>query len=214
MLDSLANVKARLGITSSVDDAFLTAQIELISDTIEAYCRRKFLTADYEQTFYRGDMAPNSKLLLFHYPVSEITTIEEDGVELDGEEFRLHKSSGTVIRKNSGVFLWAEETVVTYTAGLDECPTPVLSVLDSLVQERYNKKTSGVDLNFGSDVQRISIPGAISIDFDYTLSNNDRKSPFGSILGNNLNILDAYRSERAVLGDGNLRYVEEIPDAP
>lgn len=214
MLSTLTEVKARLGITTSADDTFLTAQITLISDTIEAYCRRIFLETDYEQTFYRGDYTPSKMLELFHFPVTEITTIEEDGEEVDEEDFRLHKPTGRIIRKTGNGFFWSEETIVTYTAGYAACPTPVLSVLDSLVQERYNKKNSGVDLNFGSDVQRISIPGAISIDFDYTLNNNDRKATFGVILGNNLNILDSYRSERAVLGEGKLTYIEVIPDGP
>lgn len=208
MLDTLANVKARLGITGTSDDTFLTQQIELISETIEAYCRRKFLTADWTQTFYRGDYEMCKMLELYHFPVQEISSILEDGVELDEDEWRLHKPTGRIIR-TSGEFFWPEETVVNYTAGLETTPRPVLSVLDSLVQERHNKKTSGVNLNFGSDVQRISIPGAISIDFDYSLNNNERKSAFGVILGNNLNILDDYRSERALLGSGRLEYVEE-----
>ena len=210
MLDTLSNVKSRLGITDTTYDNFITQQIILISDAIEGYCRRKFLEADYEQTFYRGDYSPSKMLELFHFPVSTITSIEEDGVAVDPTAYRLNKPTGRLIRTD-GTFFYSEETVVTYTAGLTACPSPILSVLDNLVQERYNKKTSGVDLNFGSDVQRISIPGAISIDFDYTLNNNDRKAAFGVILGSNLNILDNYRSERAVLGEGKLIYVEELP---
>ena len=108
-------------------------------------------------------------------------------------------------------FFAGEETVIEYDAGYATIPSAILSVLDSLVGERYNKKSSGVDLNFGSDVQRISIPGTISLDFDYSLSNNERKSAYGSILGNNANILDDWRSDRAVLGSDKLIYVEVQP---
>lgn len=212
-LDTLANVKTRLGITGSTYDQFLTDQITLISDTIEAYCRRRFAEADYEQTFYRGDYRACRMMELYYFPVSEVASIEEDGEEVDSEAFRLHKPTGRIIRTD-GIFFLSEETVVTYTAGYATIPSPILSVLDSLVQERYNKKVSGVDLNFGADVQRVSIPGAISIDFDYTLNNNDRKNSFGVLLGNNLNILDPYRSERAVLGEGLLTYVEDVPSGP
>lgn len=207
MLDTLSNVKARLGITGTTYDNFLTTQITLVSDTIEAYCRRIFLSDNYVQTFYRGDYRPCPLLEVFHYPVTAVASVVEDGVTVDTDLYRIHKPTGRII-KTSGVFFYAIETVVTFTAGLTSTPTPVLSVLDSVVQERYNKQASGVSLNFGSDIQRISIPGAMSIDFDYTLNNNDRKSDFGIILGNNLNILDQYRSERAVLGDGTLTYVE------
>lgn len=212
MLDTIANIKSRLGITTSQYDTFITTQATLISDVIEAYCRRTFTETDYEQTFYQGDYTPSGRLELFQFPVTDVV-IEEDGVELDSEYYRVHGSSGIITRTN-GKFFWSEETVVTYTAGYSEIPTPILGVLDSLVLERYNKYISGVNLNFGSDVQRISIPGAISIDFDYTLNNNERKNEFGSILGNNLNILDHYRSERAVIGSGKLIYVEVVPSGP
>ncbi len=213
MLDTLSNLKTRLGISGTTYDTFLTNQMVLISDVIEAYCRRKFLEADYEQTFYRSDYAPSNMCELFHFPVSDITSIVEDEVTVDASTYRLNEPTGRIIRTD-GTFFTKDVTVIEYTAGLEDCPTPVLSVLDSLVLERYNKKTAGVDLNFGSDVQRISIPGAISIDFDYSLSNNNRTSAYGSILGSQVNILDDYRSNRAVLGEIKLIYVSEIPESP
>lgn len=214
MLDTLSNVKSRLGISGAEYDTFLTDQIDLVSSVIEAYCRRKFLTQDYSQTFYGTDYIASKMLELYHFPVQEITDINQDDVGLDPDNYRLHKPTGRVIRTDGAPFFYCEETVVFYTAGYDTCPLPVRAVLDQIVSERYNKKISGVDLNFGSDVQRISIPGAISIDFDYSLANNDRKSSYGTILGNNANILDDWRSERAVLGSGKLEYVEEVEEEP
>jgi hypothetical protein len=212
-LDTLTNIKSRLNITGSSYDTFLQAQIDLISDTIEAYCRRVFTEADYVQTFYRDDYCACRLLELYHFPVtsdgSDIV-ITEDGQVLDTEGFRLHKPSGRITRTDGGLFFLSEETEVEYSAGFTTIPSPILGVLDSLVLERYNKQSSGVGLNFGSDVQRISIPGSISIDFDYTLNNNDRKSAFGVVLGNNLNVLDSYRSERAILGASHLVYVDEV----
>ncbi len=212
MLASLADVKTYLGISTDDDDTFLTQQITLVSDVIEAYCRRKILEADYSQTFYRGDYNPSKLVELYYFPVSAVTSIEVDEVALDPETYRLHKPTGR-ITSTEGSFFIGEETIVLYTAGYAELPTPIMSVLSSIVGERYNKKKSGVDLNFGTDVQRISIPGAISIDFDYTLANNERKSTYGTILGNYVNILDDYRSERSVIGSGKLEYVEEIEEA-
>lgn len=211
MLDSLANVKSRLGITTSDYDTFLTAQITLVSDVIEAYCRRRFALADYSQTFYRTDNPVSRTMELYHFPADEIVSITVDGVVIPADEYRLHNPTARVLAIDCGPFFQGEETVVLYSAGYATIPTPILSVLDTIVGERYNKKVAGIDLNFGSDVQRISIPGAISIDFDYTLKNNERSSAFGSILGSQVNILDSYRSERAVIGSGKLEYVEELP---
>lgn len=205
MLDTLSNVKSRLGITDSDSDVFLTQQIELISDVIEAYCRRKFLRAKYRQTFY--DYV-GYKTELFHFPTISVESIVSDGRIVVSNEYIVHKPTSTITMKHSHL---CKDTEVVFEAGYDTCPLPILSVLDSIVGERYNKKKSGVDLNFGSDVQRISIPGAISIDFDYSLSNNDRQTAYGVILGNNANILDDWRSERAVIGSGKLEYIEEEP---
>ena len=208
MLDTLDNVKTKLGITGTEYDDFLNDQITLISDVIESYCRRKFALTSWIQTFYKDDLTQIRDLELFHFPVDELTALTIDEVENDVAEIRVHKPTGILKRKNGGSF-YGEEIVVEYSAGYEEIPSPILEVLYSLVGERYNKKKSGVNLNFGSDVQRISIPGAISIDFDYSLANNDRKSAFGTILGNYANVLDSYRSERAVVGSGKLEYVEE-----
>lgn len=210
MLDTLSAVKARIGITETTNDAFLTQQIGLVSDVIEAYCRRVFTSGGYTQTFYKTDYEPANIIEVFHFPLVTVTSVTEDSVVLNSSQYRIHKPTGRIIRPDGSFFL-ATETVVVYDAGFAVIPSPVLSVLDSIVLERYNKKTSGVDLNFGSDVQRISVPGSISIDFDYTLTNNDRKSTFGSILGNNINILDPYRSNRAIVGESKITYVEEAP---
>lgn len=210
MLDSLANVKSRLGITVDTHDPFLTAQITLISDVIEAYCRRKIITADYKQTFYNEDNSPAKKLELYHYPVQEITSVKEDDVVVDDSTYRLHGPTGFVTAIDRQDFFFCRKTEVEFTAGYDDCPSPILAVLDDIVNERYNKRVAGVALDFGSDVQRISIPGAISIDFDYSLSNNDRKSSYGVILGSNVNILDDWRSERTVIGKDKLEYIEEV----
>ncbi len=219
MLDTLNNVKSRLGISDGTLDTFLTAQITLIGDAIEGYCRRSFTSASWVQTFYREDYNPSKMMELFHYPVSAVASIVEDTVTLDSSLYRVHGPTGRIIRPpfnalagpNYGMFFWALQTDVTYTGGITPVPTPVLSVLDSLVLERYNKKTSGVDLNFGRDVQRISIPGALSIDFDYKLTDTTRTDAFGIILGNNLNILDHYRSERAIIGESKMIYLATSP---
>lgn len=210
MLDTLANVKARLGITTSDDDIFLTTQITLISDVIESYCGRKFLENEYVQTFYSKETPSTHMLELYHFPLISIESVEIDEVAVSDSDYRIHKPTARLISK-VGPLIGGDETIVTYTAGYATCPTPILDVLDSIVSERYTKKKAGVDLNFGSDVQRISIPGTISLDFDYSLQSNERKSTYGKILGNYANVLDMWRSERAVVGTVKMSYVEEVP---
>ncbi len=208
MLVTLSDMKAYLGIPSGNTsyDSFLTEQLTLLTDVITAYCRRNFESATYVQTFYRDENPESKYLNLFQFPVISITSIEEDGVTLDPYNYRTNKPTG-IITAIEHKFFCAKETEVTYVAGFATIPTPIQSVVKSIVQERYNKKSSGINLDFGSDVQRISIPGAISIDFDYSLNNNERSNAFGSILGSHVNVLDFYRSERSVVGTDKLTYI-------
>ena len=184
-------------------DQFLTGQLTLISDTVEEYCNRKFLAADYTQTFYRDEEGLTQRVPLNNFPVNSIASVFEDTTEI--LDYRLNARTGFLYRKD-GFFLSADKLDVTYNAGYADAPSPVKSVVYSLVEERYNKKKSGVNINFGSDVQRVSIPGTISIDFDYSLQSNERTSTLGTILGSYVNVLDAYRSDRAVVGSDRLVY--------
>ena len=206
MLVSLADMKTYLGLSSNTYDAFLTEQLQLTSDAVEAYCGRKFEAATYTQTFYRDDQyAPIKNLTLFHYPLNSITSVEEDAIAIT--EYRVSKPTSVLVNTD-GWFNTGKVLEVVYNAGYSVIPSILQSVVKSVVEERYNKKVSGVALNFGSDVQRVSIPGTISIDFDYSLSANDRKTSYGMILGNYINMLDGYRSERVITGTGKITYVD------
>lgn len=209
-LDSLSNVKARLGISSTEYDSFLTAQIQLISDVIESYCGRVFSATDWVQTFHR---LSTRRLVAFHYPIISVASLEEDGVPFPVGKLFIHRPTGTA-SKDDFSRIRGEVVTLSYRAGYETIPSPILGVLDGLVEERYNKKIKGVDLNFGKDVQRVSIPGSISIDFDYSLSSNERSSAFGMILGSYGNVLDYYRSDRAVIPAGDIRNAAYVDEAP
>ncbi len=216
MLVTLTEMKEYLAEAGSSYNSFLDVQIQTISDAIEGYCGRIFKEQDYIQTFYSKDYTNRFKkeLELYHYPVSEVTSVVEDDVEVDAATYRLNKPSGILVREDG--FLYGEKTVVTYTAGFaaGDIPSPLKSAVYSLVEERYNKKKSGINLSFGNEVQRISIPGTLSVDFDYSLNNNERKSAFGLLLQGQLNVIDYYRSERGVIGSDRLSYVEVVPEEP
>lgn len=218
MLVSLEDIKSYLGITDTSQDTFLTGQEAVISQSVEGYCGRKFTKANYIQTYYAEDYEPGTFLLqLFQYPVERVTSILDGTMDIS-TEVRLHKETGTISYKRGFLTGWRfvnpasavdRTLIVKYAAGYDELPAPIKSVILSLIEERYNKKKNGVSLNFGSDVQSISIPGTISIAFDYSLQSNERSVRFGTLLGNYVNVLDTYRSERVITGSGKLNYVEE-----
>ena len=208
MLVTLADTKAYLGIpdATTTHDAWLNGQIAYLSEVIENFCRRKFNAEDYIQSFYHDVLPATKELKLYHYPIITVDEVLIDDEEI--EDFRINKDFGYITRSRGGFLSYGEQTDIRYRAGYETVPLGVQNVVFALIQERFNKKTAGIDLSFGSDVQRISIPGVISVDFDYSLSGNEKLNEFGSVLGNYVNALTFYRSERAVLGDGSSVYVD------
>lgn len=227
MLVTLEKMKAYLGIPAltTTDDAFLTSQIEYISEAIETYCVRRFSLGNYVETFYRNEWLEQNNevrknLILYAFPVVTVSEVRQFISEDDatGEVIanpRIHYPTGSIRRRSSDratgffqedLFNTAEIIRVTYSAGFSVIPEVIQQTVMELVEARYNRKKSGVSLNFGSDVQSISIPGVLNLQFDYSLINNDRKTAFGTILGNHLNVIDLYRSERAINHGSRLEY--------
>lgn len=218
-LVTLDEVKVYLEIPliDNTYDDFLNGQIDLFSETIENYCGRKFLSSSYTQTYYRSDYSSDLdglNLFSFHFPLISIASIKEiersagidSEVTLGSDDYREHKPTGKIQRFNEGIKLNFFSSLsinsrieVAYDAGYAGTPIEIKEVCFALIGEKYNKKANGVDVNFGNDVQRVSIPGTISIDFDYTLQNNERKSTYGMLIGNYANVLDKWRSERVVV---------------
>jgi len=224
---TLADMKTRLGISDNSQDAFLTSEINIMTEAINSYCGRVFEQGSYVQTFYSDDYENlvTSKCFIdtFIYPIVSITHVKEKQQQSNGSfvetvipatEYRLNKPLGRLIKTEVGSPTeWFQEyghpslVEVSYSAGFATVPLPVQEVCYALVGERYNKKQAGVDLNFGSNVQRISIPGVFSLDYDFSLQTNEVKNTFGAILGDQKNILDFYLSDRRIVGDIRPIYV-------
>ena len=139
MLVSLTDMKDYLGETTADYDDFLTREIEVVSEAIENYCGRIFLSATYTQTFYYDDYMRKMKTLqLFHYPLTAINTI----VDVNGDAIDEYRTTNDgIITRRDGFFQNTEdEVVVNYTAGYASTPKTIESVVFSLVEERYNKK--------------------------------------------------------------------------
>lgn len=205
MIVTLAEMKTYLELIDNTYDAYLTQQLSMVNSAIENYCGRKFDEVTYTQEFYKDEardrLSPD--LYAYHYPVSSVVKIEDENSD-EYTEFRLVGSSGRITRQDGAIkrswFSSSNKIIIQYTAGYVNKPEDLKQVVYSLVSESFNKKKNGIDTGFGSDVQRISIAGVMSIDYDYTLEKNDRKTRFGMIIGNWSNVLDFYRSERALTG--------------
>jgi len=217
MLVSLVDMKDYLGILDNSEDTYLTSELTLFTVTVENYCNRSFESATYTERIYHRDFYNVRDYFLYHFPVISITSATEKALDEadvvlntlvnkrigklnmvdDGEYF-------TKLFNNTGRNGYIE---IIYTAGYATVPLDIQESVKQIVQARYNKKNSGVDFNFGSNVQRISVPGVIGIDFDYTLSTNERNNKYGMLLGDYQNVFDNYRSERTIIGDTQVTYM-------
>jgi len=218
-LVSLADLKDYLGIVDNSQDTYLNGEIALFDETVLNYCNRVFEQTTVTETIYYDDFKDSMEHYLYHHPVISITSITEkhpDNSDVVTTNYRLNKRVGKIEITDSDFyqrsFLFQNYNVgarleIVYEAGYATVPLEIQEAIKSLIQARYNKKQSGVDLNFGNNVQRMSIPGVMSIDFDYTLNNNERKNKYGMLLGDYLNVFDNYRSERTLIGERSEAYL-------
>jgi len=223
-LITLAELKTALNIVTAADDTWLQSEIDLYSEIIDSYCARKFIQNTYTQIYYR-EVFPQDvvfKLRLYHWPVTAIASIQlisrsESGNTTEtltaNSEYRFNENGKITRLCNYRPISWDNdfgsqwyqntEIQVQYTAGYLQADVPltIKNSMYAIIDERYRKYLSGQELNFGRDVQRMSIPGVISIDYDYTLTKNERESQFGMFLGDYANVLDFYRTDRALIGN-------------
>lgn len=220
-LVTLSDLKDYLGIlpADTSQDTYLNSEITLFDDAVLNYCNRVFEQTTVTETIYYDDFKDKKEHYLYHHPIISITSITEkhpDQNDVLVLDYRLNKRIGRIeVIENSfhqRSWLFQNYTIgasleIVYEAGYSVVPLEIQESIKSLIQARYNKKQAGVDLNFGNNVQRISVPGVMGIDFDYTLNSNERKNKYGMILGDYLNVFDNYRSERTMIGDRSEVYL-------
>jgi hypothetical protein len=216
MIVTLAEMKDRVGETGATYDSFLTEQIILVQQAMEEYCGRKFDETSYTQTYYRDEMGYERvpDLFMYHYPLVTLTQIDEGDDTLTSDEYRVKGDTGKIARvEDDSKKYWfrngAKKVIVQYTAGYTDltAPKPLKEVIFGVVGQNYQKQVAGLPLDFGQGVQRISVAGVMSIDFDYTLNSNEQKTGMGMIIGTYQNVLDYYKSERVVSGEIHENYV-------
>jgi hypothetical protein len=220
-LVALNDLKDYLGIAlANVDhDDFLNSEISLFDNTVLNYCNRIFEQTTITEIIYHDDFSDRKQHYLYHHPVISITSITEkhpDNSDVAVTGFRFNKRVGRVeiveSSFNTRSYLFQNYSVgssleFVYEAGYTTVPLEIQESIKALIQARFNRKQSGVDLNLGNNVQRISIPGVMGIDFDYTLNSNERSNKYGMLLGDYLNVFDNYRSERTLIGDNSEVYL-------
>lgn len=161
-LTTLDVVKSELGITNNENDANLIRWIHEASEIVATYCNRVFGLETLEETL-RGCLG-REELILSRFPVTEITSIVEDDVTLDADDWEIDWDSGLVYRLSDDVRIaWeGDKVVITYQAGydlLDGLPRDVEKATIELMKLAY----------FGARrdplARSVDIPGVMSKTF-------------------------------------------------
>lgn len=172
-LDTLANVKARLGITSSADDTLLGLLQDSADATVANYCHRDFAGGTFTEYFPGG----SAFVPLRNFPVDTVTSVKVDPARAFGAEtvvpstaYVVHADRG-VIQAVGGPFLPAERSglvnadVRTWTAGprvvqvvystlTGQVPADVKEAYARLVGHGYRKVKTEVAGNFQNLAQQ------------------------------------------------------------
>lgn len=131
-LTSLASVKEYLQITDTSKDNLLINTINRASSVIESYCDRKFKLRTHTETHYLDEASET--LLVKQFPITEITSIKDDGIALTVDELAACENREVYIKldqERSG------KIEVTYKAGYDPIPADLEQACIMLVYYYY-----------------------------------------------------------------------------
>jgi len=124
-LTIIADIKyvwGRAQADTTHDDRIQTL-INLISDRVEKWCARKFKTQILTETY---DGTAGYFLQLNEYPVTIVTYVKLDGVEIDNDDYKIYANEGMLYYAGK----WTEgrrNYEVKYTAGYTIIP-PALAM--------------------------------------------------------------------------------------
>jgi hypothetical protein len=124
-LTTVARLKSFMNKTDSSDDTILAILIDVCTDFIEGYCKRRFFETTYTNEVYDG--SGRGALLLKNYPVDQTAPFsvqrrqsisnEDDWDDLDGENFHVDFLAGIVTTQSGDFRDYPRHYRVTYTAG-------------------------------------------------------------------------------------------------
>jgi hypothetical protein len=138
-LDTLANVKSRLGISSSADDGLLSALMDSADEYVAGYCDRDFGGGTFTE-YHAGD-AP--LVFLRNYPVQSVTSVKVDPSYAFGSE-TLRATSGYVVQSDRGVIQSLTGRFVPAGCVLPVLATPAWQRAPRVVQVVYSTATGAV----------------------------------------------------------------------
>jgi hypothetical protein len=135
-LDTLANVKLRLGVTTSDDDGLLSALMDSADQYIADYCGRDFAGGTFTE-YHPGDTAA---VFLRNYPVQDVTSVKVDPAYGFGAE-TLRPATAYVVHFDRGVLQSLTGPFLPLWAGLPVLNMPAWMRAPRVVQVVYTTAT-------------------------------------------------------------------------
>jgi hypothetical protein len=144
-LDTLANVKLRLGVTTSADDSLLSALMDSADQFIAEFCDRDFDGGSFTE-YFAGDAA---LVFLRNYPVQSVTSVKVDPAYGFGTE-TLRPATAYVVHLDRGAIQSLTGPFLPLWAGLPVFNMPAWMRAPRVVQVVYATATGSVP----ADVQQ------------------------------------------------------------
>jgi hypothetical protein len=138
-LDTLANVKNRLGVTSSDDDGLLSALMDSADQYVAEFCGQDFGGGTF--TEYHAGESPI--VFLRNYPVQSITSVKVDPSYGFGTE-TLRSATSYVVHADRGVIQSLTGPFLPSGCVLPVLATPVWQRAPRVVQVVYSTATGAV----------------------------------------------------------------------
>lgn len=172
-LDTLANVKARLGVTTSADDTLLGLLQDAADQAVANYCNRDFAGGTFTETFPGG----SEFVYLRNFPVASVTSVKVDPAYGFGADtvvpttaYAVHAERG-VVQALGGPFLPGERAglvnadvrgwtagpavvQVVYATATGQVPADVKEAYARLVGHWYRRVKTEVGSNFQNVAQQ------------------------------------------------------------
>lgn len=177
-LITLAMVKSKLGIYTTIEDSKITAWIKEASDFVVNYCRRVFAKEVVSEQFrldrknqfgigssgkIRSESA-KEKIILSRFPVGGVTSVTEDGSILAVTDYEVEPSTGILYRlSNDFVTNWqANKVVIVYSGGytlVSELPYDLQNAMITIVS---HFRSASLRDPF---VKRVEIPDVQTVEY-------------------------------------------------
>jgi uncharacterized phiE125 gp8 family phage protein len=156
-LDTLANVKVRLGITTSADDTLLSALMDAADVYVAGFCGRDFEGGSFTEYAPGGE----SFVFLRNYPVQSVTSVKADpaygfgaATVVPTTAYVVHTDRG-VIQSLVGKFAHGPRTVqVVYAVATGAVPADVKEAYALLIAHWYRHVKTQVAAEFQDVTQQ------------------------------------------------------------